>query len=328
MRYRVEKDSLGYKKVPSDRYFGIHTERSRETFNVTGKRINLDLFLNIALIKLACAKANMELGRLDKKRGNAIAQACNEILNGKFNDEFVVDIFQAGAGTSTHMNVNEVIANRAIEILGREKGDYEIVHPNDHVNMGQSTNNIFPSAIKIFCYFKLKELGHHLKYLENELLRKSREFRNVLKSGRTHLQDAVPITLGQEFHAYASMIEKDRIRAQEALTYLIRINTWGNAIGTGINTHSEFGKKTLNHLIKLTNVHWKEARDHIEATQSVTDFLDIAEVLKILAVDLTKICNDFRLLNSGPVTGLREIKLQYIEPGSSIMPGKINPAIW
>ena len=327
MMYRVEKDSLGYKKIPSESYFGIHTERSKEVFTVSGRRIHLDLFLRMALFKIAAVKANMELKLLDKKKGSAIIKASQDILYGKFHDQFVVDIFQAGAGTSTHMNVNEVIANRAIELLGGQKGDYEIVHPLDHVNMAQSTNNVFPTAIKISSYFYVISLIRHLKDLQRALFKKAKEFKSVLKSGRTHLQDAGPITLGQEFHAYGSSLGKDIERLEETLTFLVRLNTGGTAIGTGINTHPHFSKKVLHHLTLLTHVNWKEARDPIEATQNVTDFLVVSDVLKIIAVDLIKICNDFRLLNSGPVTGLREISLPAIEPGSSIMPGKINPSI-
>ena len=327
MKSRIEKDSLGKKKVPYDRYFGIHTQRSIETFQVSKKRINFELFLTITEIKIAAAKTNMELGLLNKKIGNAIIKACKEILNGKLNREFVVDIFQAGAGTSTHMNVNEVIANRAIEILKGKKGDYRLVHPNDHVNMGQSTNDVFPSAIRISTYFKLISLINNLNLLNKELLKKSNEFKAVLKSGRTHLQDAVPMTLGQEFHAYAYMVEKDIQRIKKTMDFLIKLNIGGNAIGTGINTNVKFKKKIIINLRMINKVNWKSSEDYISDTQSVTDFLDVSEMLKIIAIDLIKIANDFRLLSSGPITGLKEIKLPAIEPGSSIMPGKINPSI-
>ncbi|MEK6922598.1 MAG: aspartate ammonia-lyase, partial [Nanoarchaeota archaeon] len=327
MKFRIEKDSLGKKKIPKEAYFGIHTQRTIENFQISGRTLHLELFHAIAEIKEAVAKTNLDLKLLRKHEARAIIKAAQEAQKGKFDNQFLVDIFQAGAGTSTHMNVNEVIANRAIEILHGKKGDYTLIHPNDQVNLGQSTNDVFPTAVKISAVKGLFRLIETLETLEKSLLIKSKEFKKIIKSGRTHLQDAVPITLGQEFHAYTSLIKKDITRIKEAISFLLYLNIGMNAIGTGINTYLGFRKRIISNLKKINKLPWKEARDPIEATQSTTDFLEAADALKATSVDLIKIANDLRLLSSGPNTGLREINLPPIEPGSSIMPGKINPSM-
>mgnify|MGYP001592949511 CR=1 FL=1 len=327
MKYRIEKDSLGKKKIPFNAFYGINTQRSKENFQISNRILPLELFYAIAEIKIATAQANVILGSLNRKQGSVIIKAAMEILGGKHDDQFVIDAFQAGAGTSTHMNVNEVIANRAIEILGGNKGDYHLIHPNDHVNLGQSTNDIFPGAIKIVTVKKIIKLIPMLKNLENSLLKKSKQFKNILKSGRTHLQDAVPITLGQEFHAYVSSIKNNIATIKSTLNYLKKLDLGKNAIGTGINTYPGYAKIILRKLKKVNKIDWEEARDPIYSTQNVTMFLEVSGALKLLAVDLTKMANDLRLLSSGPNTGLREIKLPAIEAGSSMMPGKINPSI-
>ena len=327
MAYRIEKDALGKKEVPKEALYGIHTQRAKENFQISGKTLPLEIFYAIAEIKIAAANANYGLKLLNNKKRNTIIKAAKEILKGKHDKEFVIDAFQAGAGTSTHMNINEVIANRALQLLKRKKGNYKVIHPNDDVNKGQSSNDVFPSAIKMVVVKKIKDLIIALRELKISLSRKAKEFKSVKKSGRTHLQDAVPITLGQEFHAYATTIEKNILRINNNIKYLLELNIGKNAIGTGINTNPKFSKLIIKHLIKLNKIPWKESKDPIYTTQNITDFLQFSETIKSLAVDLNKIANDLRLLSSGPNTGLREIKLPAVEPGSSIMPGKVNPSI-
>lgn len=327
MAFRIEKDALGKKKVPKQVLYGIHTQRAKENFQISGKTLPLDIFYAIAEIKIAAANANHQLKLLNNKKKTAIVKAANEILKSKHDKEFVIDAFQAGAGTPTHMNVNEVIANRAIQILRGQKGNYKIIHPNDDVNMGQSTNNVFPTAIKIVVAKKTQNLIPILTELKISFKRKSKEFKFIKKSGRTHLQDAVPITLGKEFNAYATTIEKNITRINQNIKYLLELNIGKNAIGTGVNTSPRFSKLVIQNLIKSEKIAWKQAKDSIYATQNITDFLQFSQALKALAVDLNKIANDLRLLSSGPRTGLTEIKLPAVEPGSSIMPGKINPSI-
>ncbi len=327
MTFRVERDYLGEKKVPLAAYYGIHTQRAKESFNIIGHPLPLQIIYALAEVKIAAAHANIELNLLEQKKGNAIIKAAKEILIGNYDKEFVVDAFQAGAGTPTHMNVNEVIANIAIELLGESKGNYSIVHPNDDVNMGQSSNNVFPTAIKIATYKQLELLLHSLISLRNNLMKKSEEFKSILKSSRTHLQDAVPITLGQEFHAYATSIKENILRIKALYRNLKILNIGKNAVGTGINTYPDFTKKILKHLQKINNIQWEEAKDTIYFTQNITLFLETSSTLRMLAVDLLKQANDLMLLSSGPNTGLREINLPPVEPGSSIMPGKVNPSI-
>ena len=324
--FRTEKDSMGKMKVPSNAYYGIHTQRSIENFNVSGKQIPDELIYAIVQIKKACAQANVELKVLDRKKAGAIQKACNEILKGNFEGEFPIDIYQAGSGTSTNMNVNEVIGNRASVILGKRKGS-KFVHPNDDVNKGQSTNDTIPSSIRIASTEQTVLLLDNLKELIKGLKKKGNEFSRVVKAGRTHLQDAVPITLGQEFHAYSNALEKNYERVKDSLKYVKRLGVGGSALGTGINTKPSFRNKIIKNLNKNSKEKYSIAENGVEATQFLTDVAALSSNVKNLAVDLNKIANDLRLLSSGPKTGFNEINLPPIEPGSSIMPGKINPSI-
>ena len=327
MKTRIEKDSLGRKDVPDAAYFGIHTARSVENFQISGERVPLEIIRGMVTLKWACARANAKLGTLSAKRAGAIAKACKRILAGELADHFPVDVFQAGSGTSSNMNVNEVVANVAAEALGGKRGDRSVVHPNDDVNQGQSTNSIFPSAIKIAAVELSAALLGSLKKLATAFRAKGGEFKDVLKSGRTHLQDAVPITLGQEFSAYGCALGKAARRIETARAKLRALSVGGNAIGTGINTKREFRALVIRQLNELTGERYETAENGIEAIQFLTDLAEMSAALKLLALDLQKICNDLRLLASGPNTGFGEIELPAVEPGSSIMPGKINPSI-
>ena len=324
---RKEKDSLGVKTVPDDALYGIHTARSLDNFNVAGERMPLEIIYGMVKLKWACAKANQRLGLLPAKKATAIVQACRLVLGGKFDDQFAVDVFQAGSGTSSNMNVNEVVANVACEWLGGRRGERTRVHPNDDVNKGESTNNIFPSAIKIASVDLSEILLKNLDRLIRQLRKKGTAFAKVIKSGRTHLQDAVPVTLGQEFNAYARALEKDVARVEQAAEKLLELGVGGNAIGTGVNTKKMFRPFIVRELNAITGKRYKVAMDGLEVTQFMTDLAEMSSALKLLALDLLKICNDLRLLSSGPNTGLGEIVLPPVEPGSSIMPGKINPSI-
>jgi len=321
MTSRLEKDSMGELKVPKDSYYGIHTQRSINNFKISNLKFQSELIYSIAKLKIACAKANSELNLLEKKKSSAIQKACKEIIEGKLKDQFPLDIFQSGSGTSTHMNVNEVIANRANELLGKK------VHPNDDVNKGQSTNNVIPSAIRITTLILLTSLLENVRRLQKDLYNKGKEFYSILKSGRTHLQDAVPITLGQEFNAYSTAISKHILRLEETEKFLKVLGIGGNAVGTGLNTSPKFRELIIKHLNKETKMDFSATKDGIESTQFLTDIVALSSVLKNLAVDINKIANDLRLLSSGPKTGFNEINLPPVEPGSSIMPGKINPSI-
>ena len=324
---RMEKDSMGEKAVPENAWYGIHTCRSLENFNAAGEPLPLAIVYAIARLKAACAAANVELGLLDAARAGAIRTACTAILNGDHDDQFPIDIFQAGSGTSTQMNVNEVIANLAAVQLGGKPGARDVVHPNDHVNKGQSTNNVFPSAIRLAAVLLNRGLEEDLRRLVTSLEEKAEQFARVPKSGRTHLQDAVPITLGQEFGGYARALEKSRQRMAAAVAALMEIGVGGNAVGTGINTKAAFRKHIVAALNEDTGMTFRVAENGIEITQFMTDMGQASAALKLLALDLLKIANDLRLLASGPNTGLAEIRLPAVEPGSSIMPGKINPSI-
>ncbi len=325
--FRIEKDSFGELNVPADAYYGVHTVRSLQNFQISTLRWHKELIVAIAQLKAACCSANEELELLENKKADAIRQACAEIIDGKFSEQFPLDIFQAGSGTSTNMNVNEVIANRAVEILGGAKGSKGMVHPNDDVNKGQSTNNIIPSAIRVACCTMLPQLIAKLTSVKDELAHKAEEFSNILKSARTHLQDAVPIRLGQEFGAYATALGKHIERLEETKKFLYELGVGGNAVGTGINTPPEFRAAIIKQLNELTNMDFKVTRDGIESTQFLTDIAALSSLLKLIAIDLNKISGDLRLMSSGPKTGLHEIMLPAVEPGSSIMPGKINPSI-
>lgn len=323
---RTEKDSLGQLDVPDDALYGIHTARSIGNFDSAGEPLPIELIYGMVTLKQACAAANAELELLDSKKAVAIAGACGDVLGGKYDDQFPIDIFQAGSGTSSNMNVNEVLANLACEELGGTRGDRS-VHPNDDVNMGQSTNNVFPSAIRVASVSLCGELLQSLEELFQGLEKKASEFSKVWKSGRTHLQDAVPVTLGQEFSAWAQALKKAERRIAFACMNLLELGVGGNAVGTGVNTPAAFREKIISALNQATGQEYSVANNGIEITQFLTDMNAFSGALKLLALDLNKIVNDLRLLSSGPNTGLGEINLPPVEPGSSIMPGKINPSI-
>jgi aspartate ammonia-lyase len=326
---RIEHDLLGEREVPAAAYWGIHSLRALENFPITGKTIGTypDLVRALALVKLAAAQANLELGELDGDRHAAIAAACREIASGGLRDQFVVDVIQGGAGTSTNMNANEVIANRALELMGREKGDYAVLHPINHVNMSQSTNDVYPTALRVAACFGIQGLLAAMAELREAFEDKSDEFRGILKIGRTQLQDAVPMTLGQEFSTYAVMLGEDEARLREAISLVREINLGATAIGTGINTDVGYARLAIRHLSALTGLPLEPAPNMIEATQDTGAFVQLSGVLKRVAAKLSKTCNDLRLLSSGPQGGLNEIHLPERAAGSSIMPGKVNPII-
>lgn len=327
MPTRIEKDSLGPVEVPAEALYGAQTQRAVQNFPVSGLVLYPAFIWSMATIKRAAAEVNNSLGLLDPKIGKAIAQAAEEIRQGKWRDHFVVDPFQAGAGTSHNMNTNEVIANRAIEILGGKRGDSSLVHPNDHVNMAQSTNDTIPTAIRLGCLWRLDELLKVIDELADALDQKAVEFDDIVKSGRTHLQDAVPVRLGQEFGAYAQAVRNDRERIAAAGERLKRIGIGGTATGTGLNAHPEYHPRMLKRLSELTGIELRSSGNLFESMQSMADPADFSASLRTLAITLTRIANDFRLLASGPATGLDEIRLPAVQPGSSIMPGKVNPVL-
>jgi aspartate ammonia-lyase len=327
METRKEIDPLGEKAIPKDAYFGIQTFRATENFPVSGIKEPIQFIKAYVLIKKSAARANMQVGWLDKKIGNAIIKACDEVLDGKLIDQFVVDVFQAGAGTSFNMNVNEVLANRALENLGKQKGEYKIVSPNDHVNMGQSTNDTFPTALHVSVLISLQALFSALDDLAAALEELANKNTHVLKSGRTHLQDAVPVTIGQEFGAYASAIANTSKELRRRQENLYEIALGGTATGTGANTHPDYKKIAIAELAKLTGFPLKPASNNFEALQSHRPAHTVSSGLKELALELIRIANDLRLLASGPTTGINEITLPPVQPGSSIMPGKVNPVM-
>jgi aspartate ammonia-lyase len=326
---RVEHDLLGDKEVPAAAYYGIHTQRALENFPVSGVAIShLDeLVLALAAVKEAAALANRDLGLLDDERTGAIVSACQEIRAGGLRDQFVVDIIQGGAGTSTNMNANEVVCNRALELLGHPKGDYARLHPLDHVNMSQSTNDVYPTAAKVAAYLAIEDLLDAMAELEGAFRDKALEFADVLCVGRTQLQDAVPMTLGQEFGAYAVTIGEDRRRLAEARALIREINLGGTAVGTGLNAPPGYREAARAHLATITGIDVETAPDLVEATQDAGVFVQLSGVLKRIAVKLSKTCNDLRLLSSGPRAGFGDIRLPPVQAGSSIMPGKVNPVI-
>lgn len=325
--YRVEKDSIGTKDVPKHMYYGVQTLRAAENFRITGLNMHSEIINSISYIKKAAAITNCEVGLLDKRIANAIVQACDEIIAGQFHDNFIVDPIQGGAGTSLNMNANEVIANRAIEILGGQKGDYSIVHPNDHVNYGQSTNDVFPTAGKMTTLRLLKNLKKELMRLHAALTQKAREFDHVIKMGRTQMQDAVPIRLGQEFQAYANAIMRDINRMDKAMDEMRTLNMGGTAVGTGINADETYLKRIVPNLSLVADMNLVQAFDLIDATQNLDPFVSVSGTIKACAVTLSKIANDLRLMSSGPRAGFFEINLPAKQNGSSIMPGKVNPVI-
>lgn len=326
-KIRKERDSLGEVGVPEKAYWGAQTQRALNNFQVSGIKLPFEFIEAIVLVKRYSAEVNAELGLLDKRISEAIIKACEEILEGKFSDQFPLDVFQTGSGTSTNMNVNEVVANRANEILGHPLGSKKPVHPNDHVNLGQSSNDVIPSAIHISVRIGLERLLDSLEILHKAFEKKEKEFKNVVKIGRTHLQDAVPMTLGQEFSAYKEQIKKGIERMGYNLSHLEELPIGGTAIGTGINSHPEFGKRVIEKISRRTGIPFKEARNKFEGISSKDALINLMGSLNTLAVSLMKIANDIRLLSSGPRTGFGEIILPALQPGSSIMPGKINPVI-
>lgn len=324
---RLESDSIGEMEVPGDAYYGVQALRANENFPITGNSLHPDFIKNMARIKRAAAITNMRAGRLKPEIANAIESACNEVVCGMFASEFIVDGIQGGAGTSANMNMNEVIANRAIEMLCGKKGDYSIVHPNDHVNMAQSTNDVIPTAGKLTVLDLLKKLEKSLKKLDSALYKKADEFDGVIKIGRTQLEDAVPMRLGQSFHAYATMIERDMDRIENAKKEMYTVNMGATAIGTGINTSEYYFDHIVPALAKVSGYPLVQADDLFDATENLDGFVRVSSCLKACAVNLSKMCNDLRILASGPKAGFGEITLPAMQNGSSIMPGKVNPVI-
>jgi aspartate ammonia-lyase len=325
--HRIERDPLGERAVPAGAYYGIQTQRAVENFPISGLRVPDDLVGATILVKKAAAEANLALGRLDERVGRAIIQAADEVLAGGLRDQFVVDVYQAGAGTSHNMNANEVLANRAAEILGAARGAYDVVHPNDHVNMGQSTNDVFPAATRLALLLGLAPLLAAAERLSTALGRKADEFAGVLKVGRTHLQDAVPITLGQEFSGFQGCVEVAAAEVQRAAGALHELNLGATAVGTGLNAGDDYVSLAIASLQRQTGLGVRAARNRFRVTQSMGDVLCYASTVRRLAVEVGKIASDLRLLSMGPRAGLAEIILPAVQPGSSIMPGKVNPSV-
>jgi len=326
-KFRIEKDSLGEKKVPIDAYYGVQTVRAIENFPITGYFLDKAFINGLAVVKKAAARANMEIGQLEVKIGTAIIRAADEILEGLWHGQFVVDPIQGGAGTSANMNMNEVLANRALELIGEKKGNYKVISPNTHVNMSQSTNDALPTAANIAIITRLEELLFQIESLHNVMLKKADEFDDVIKMGRTHLQDAVPIRLGQEFKAYSMMIKRDikRIRATRNNTY--DVNIGATAVGTGLNADLGYIERVITYLNDYTGMPIRNSVDLIDGTANTDEYIEISGALKTCMLGVSKIANDLRLMSSGPHCGLGEINLPPRQPGSSIMPGKVNPVM-
>src|SRR2546423_582639 len=324
---RVEKDSIGVKEIPADVYYGIQTARAVENYPISGMKAHPTLIRAFGMVKQAAAEANKALGLVEDKRADAMIRAAQEVIEGKWNHQFVVDVFQAGAGVSFHMNTNEVIANRAVEILGGKLGDYSVVHPNDHVNYGQSTNDVFPTGMRLATLLELEKLYPVLESLAAAFEAKGKEFHNIMKSGRTHMQDAVPIRLGQEFAAYGVAVRKSIRSIRQASESLRELGLGGSAVGTGINTHPDYREKAIANLVRISGQTLAPAADMRWAMQSNSAMAEGSAALPNLALEIIRISNDLRLLSSGPNTGLAEINLPGLQPGSSIMPGKINPVM-
>lgn len=327
MECREEKDSIGTKDIPEGVYYGVQSLRAAENFRITGLSMHPEVINSLAQIKKAAAITNCETGLLDKHIAEAVVKACDEILEGKLHNAFIVDPIQGGAGTSINMNANEVIANRAIEILGGQKGDYSIVHPNDHVNCGQSTNDVIPTAGKMTSLKLLKNAKKELERLHKALCGKAEEFDSIIKMGRTQMQDAVPIRLGQEFRAYSVAVQRDINRMEKAQEEMRTLNLGGTAIGTGINADEAYLRRIVPNLAQISGMDFVQAYDLIDATQNLDPFVAVSGAVKACAVTLSKIANDFRLMSSGPRCGFGEINLPAKQNGSSIMPGKVNPVI-
>lgn len=325
--YRIESDSVGEKYVPKDALYGVHTLRGLENFNITGETIHPELINSLVLVKKACAIANYEAGILDIDKKEAILKACDDLLQGKYLENVKNDPIQGGAGTTANMNINEVIANIADEYMGGTRGEYKYIHPNDDVNMGQSTNDVFPTAGKIAALRLLPSLLNELNLLIDALMEKAEEFDNVLKMGRTQLQDAVPIRLGQEFHAYASVLERDKVRIEHARESISSINLGASAIGTGINVDLKYFDLIIPTLSSITGLKLSRPKDLIDETNNLDSLAELSSALKINAINLSKISNDLRLMSSGPKTMIGDINLPPRQNGSSIMPGKVNPVI-
>ncbi len=325
--YRLEHDSVGDKKVPKSAYYGVQSLRAAENFRITGLSMHPELVNSLIYIKKAAAITNCMAGNLEQKKADAIVAACDELLDGKLLENFIVDPIQGGAGTSLNMNANEVIANRAIEILGGEKGDYTIIHPNDDVNKGQSTNDVIPTAGKMAAIRLLTNLTVQMNCLQLALSKKAKEFQDVVKMGRTQMQDAVPVSLGQEFKAYSDAVGRNIARLEVAIDEMRNVNMGGTAIGTGINANKDYIKAIVPQLNKVSQMDLKQAPDLIDATQNLDPFVTVSGIVKACAVTLSKIANDFRLMSSGPRAGFGEITLPAKQNGSSIMPGKVNPVI-
>lgn len=326
--FRIEKDSLGEVKVPKNAYWGAQTQRAVENFPISGIRFP-DVFIrSLGYIKLACARVNRETRLLDKRLSNAIIRTCQEIIAGRFNDQFPLDIFQTGSGTSTNMNANEVIAARANELLTGKKNSKSPVHPNDHVNMGQSSNDVIPTTIHVSAYIQLKEVFiPSMEFLFQSITHTKKGYKKTVKTGRTHLMDAMPITLEQEMSGWATQVEYSINRVKDTLPRLAELAIGGTAVGTGVNTQPDFGKKVSKQLSELTHIQFREARNHFEAQSSQDAIAELSGQLKTCATGLMKISNDLRWMNSGPMAGLTEMRLPSLQPGSSIMPGKVNPVI-
>jgi aspartate ammonia-lyase len=328
-KIRIEEDLLGKKEVPADAYYGIHTVRAIENFQISGHYLyeHPSFIRALALVKKACAQANMELATIPKDKGEYIVKACDKIIAGGFHKEFPTDVYQGGAGTSVNMNANEVIANVALEIMGQDKGHYDIIHPNDHVNKSQSTNDVYPTAFRVALFEELNYLLTDIDYLCQGFTLKAKEFETVLKMGRTQLQDAVPMSLGQEFHAFATLMNEESRLTGLLRKLLLEVNLGATAIGTGINAPDGYAKLAVEKLKLLTKQDYVSSEDLIEATSDCGAYVMISSMLKRTAVKLSKICNDLRLLSSGPKAGLKEINLPELQAGSSIMPAKVNPVI-
>lgn len=329
MTIRIESDSLGTKQIPSQNYFGIQTQRAVENFSITDIPLSIDpeMINALAMVKKACALANHDLGVLPLEKTNAIVAACDEIIDGKLHDQFVVDVIQGGAGTSANMNANEVIANRALEILGREKGEYQFLHPNNDVNCSQSTNDVYPSALRLALYNKSQDLLVVMEALRSAFEEKAEEFKDVYKIGRTQMQDAVPMTLGLEFGSFATATKQDIEQISLTAKLLLNNNLGATAIGTGINTPKGYSRKANEYLCQVSGLEISSAENLVQATWDTGDFVQLSGTLKRYATKISKICNDLRLLSSGPLCGFGEINLPKMQPGSSIMPGKVNPVI-
>lgn len=325
--FRIEKDFLGEKKVPKDAYYGIQTLRAVENFPITGYQVNESLITAIAIVKKSAAQANLAIGQLDKQIAEAIIQASDEIIAGQFHDQFLVDPIQGGAGTSMNMNANEVIANRALELMGQPKGSYQIISPNTHVNMAQSTNDAFPTTIHIATLTKLTALLSTMEDLHETFNKKAVEFQPLLKMGRTHLQDAVPIRLGQEFEAYARVLQRDIKRVYASTEDLYEVNMGATAVGSGLNADPLYIKKVIDYLVENSGMAIKPAAHLVDATQNTDAYVQVSAALKGCMINMSKISNDLRLMASGPRTGLAELTLPPRQPGSSIMPGKVNPVM-